>query len=470
MPASKGKNPLSDSDRELEENILKVLGRDPDRQDLRLKLLHLYYSAGQTEEFLREAESFREYGGEDMTAREWLPVAKMGRSLKIDSPLFRRELEGRSGWKSGGDDFDISKRFGQDPASQRQMVELSEAYEKIRQDPRFLAEFDIEQTRLGRPTPLYVPRRFNAEGVGAQICLKREDYAPAGSRLALHILGQALLAQRMNKKTLLVSSTDGRKGVITASIAARLGLNVRVFMDEDQMPRQATNVKRMNMMGAQVDGVNIGRLPRNDIREAALQHYVKRPKENFMVMGLDAGPEPYPSLAVELCSVIGREARRQVQAQFKAPPSLLVARGGENSDALGFFDPYLEDSSVRMVCVEPAPGRSDVPDDDDAYDLMQIEVTEQESQRIRAILEGLDYPSVTREHQRLKASGRVEYRLGNDRAGEDVMRDLARTEGLLTSLETAQAVAWAREAAKTMPAGSVVVVMVSERADMGRMA
>ncbi len=464
MPASKTKGPLSSPLQELESTILKVLAREPTRQDLRLKLLGLYYSSGNSQDFLQAARDFREYGGDELDSKEWQTVAKMGRTLEIDSPLFRRD----SG-KSDGPDFGggtASKRFGQDPAAQSALSQLLKDYEGVRRDAGFLAEFDLEQARLGRPTPLYVPRRFNSEGTGASICLKREDHSPSGSRLSLHVLGQALLAKKLGRSTLLASSSDGRKGVIVASIGARLGLKVRVFMDGGQMRREDANIKRMQMMGAKVDPVDVAKLPRSDIRESALQLYVKRPRDHFMVMGLDAGPEPYAMLASELCSVIGREVRRQVQAQFKRAPSLLVARGGESADALGFFDPFIDERDIRLVCVEPAGTDPVQPDDEDSYDQMQIDIAEQQAVHMRAILEGLEYPSVAREHQRLKATGRVEYRLGYTKAGQEVLQDLARTEGLLISLETAQALAWAREAAKTMPTDEVVVVMVSQRADL----
>lgn len=473
MTQSSDTKPLAPAspDGDLEMLLRQALEREPARLDLRLKLLRIYFIAGKARDFLREAGLYRERLAGQPPSVEWQAITQMGRALAPDSPLFRPADDLTVEWvpqaaEPGKTEKSATiRRFGEDEAARELLREMADAYAKLRQEPRFIAELDLELTRVGRPTPLYPARRLSEQNGGALICLKREDLAMAGTRLAIHVSGQALLARRMGKDCLVTGTLDGQKGVVMAAVAARLGLQARVFMEKEQMQRQTANVMRMHLMGAQVEGKDTRFLRNGDIREAALAFWLENPRNSFLIMGLDAGPEPYPTLSLELSAVIGRECRRQTQALTRKSPALLVARGGDNADAIGFFEPFLAESGVRLACVEPASHEPSHAGADSGQDIHRMQLSEHQHTRAKAILEGLEYPSVTREHKQLRATGRVEYVPGNLQAGLEMLDRLGRLEGMLPALETAQALAWACEAARPMAPDQMVLVMLSERVD-----
>jgi tryptophan synthase beta chain len=456
------------NDQEQVESLRKALASEPERQDLRLRLLRLHFVAGRAHEFIAEAQQYKAQRQSASAQSEWHVVAEMGRVLAPDSALFRVENDLTVAWDY--DDAQLEQgatrieRFGEGANARTAVEQLSRDYEQLRQDPKFIAELDIELTRQARPTPLHLLPRLSAQSGGAQVFLKREDFAAPGSRLTIHAIGQALLARRLGKACLVTGTIDGRVGVTVASIAARLGLQARVFMESEQYDRQTTNVLRMELMGAQVDRIERRVLKNSDIREAALEYWLAHHGDSFMVCGLTAGPRPYPIIAEDLSAMIGRECRRQLQALAHRTPDVLMARGGENTDAIGFFAPFLQDKNIKLVCVEPEQSKNADEGSLNPFS-PNIQLNQQQNQRARAILEGMEYASVRREHDALRATRRVEYVRGKAADAMTMVGLLGKLEGLTPALETAQVLAVAYERSRQMKPEQSIIVMYAEQPD-----
>lgn len=462
----------SASDREVVESLSKALAATPARQDLRLRLLRLHFVAGRAQAFVAEAQNYKAQQATAASQSEWHVVAEMGRVLMPDSPLFKLENDFTVAWDY--DDGQVARtatkiqRFGETASAQQALDMLTRAYEQVRADSAFLMGLDIELTRLARPTPLHLLPRLSAKSGGARIFLKREDLAAPDTRLSIHVIGQALLAQRLGKSCLVTGSVDGRVGVAVASIAARLGMQAQVFMDSEQHQRQVVNVQRMQFMGAQVHAVKREHLADRDIREIALDHWLAHERDCFMVCGLTAGPRPYSRIAEDLSAMIGRECRRQLQAQAKRAPDMLFARAGENTDAIGFFAPFIQEKSSTLVCVQPAEfvPRKDTADNPFAH---SVQLSAQQKQRARAILEGMEYSSVRREHEVLRATGRVEYLTGNVSQGLAMIHEMGHLEGMTPAPETAQVLAAAFGMSQRMKPEQAIIVMYAEQPDKAQL-
>lgn len=461
---------------DLEQLLRQQLKDNPRLHDLRFKLLELYYETGRRNDFLREARSLSLRYDRKEQSVEWKRVASMGRMLGLTDPLFS-EFSGDSIEFVGPVVVEKKaktsayQRFGDDDASRPVFQRLAEDYEKVRADPHFLVEYDFElASQANRPSPLFHARRLSRKLGGAQIYFKREDLSPAGSRLTMSTVGQALLARRLGKTGLAIATTNGVKGVVAASVAARMGLRAMIFMDQADLQRHSAHVFRMKLLGAKVTAVDRRRYPGNDIRQAALDCCVKDQDGCFLLMGLDAAPHPYAMMAREFSAVIGRECRRQVMTMAKRAPDLLAARAGNNADAIGFFDPFLAEPGTRLACIVGNQGLGDASTDaarirDDRPNPSRPLLTESEKRVADAILEGLEYPSVAREHAFLKASGRVEYVKGSTAEAKKMIIALSREEGLVPAIETAHAIAWAAQAAQAMKPEQAIVVMLAESAD-----
>jgi tryptophan synthase beta chain len=255
--------------------------------------------------------------------------------------------------------------------------------------------------------------------------------------------------------------------VVTAAVAARLGMRTVVFMDASQISRQAGSVFRMQSMGARVIPTEARKLRGGDLREAALAHWAERPNECFVVMGLDSAPAPYPQMARDFSAAIGRECLRQVTAMTRRPPDVIVARVGNNADALGLFTPFVERSTTRLVGIEVREELAPTAAERQAFTdsvaaAAQAALNEEQKRRAQVILEGLEYPSVAREQQWLRSTGRVQYASVTDAAARDALKALARTEGLVAAIETSQAIAWACQEAARLPKDQSVVLMYAE--------
>ena len=357
------------------------------------------------------------------------------------------------------------------------IAELQQAYERYRDDPEFLAELAADQKHyVGRPSPLYLAERWSEKLGGARIYLKREDLNHTGAHKVNNTIGQALLAKRMGKTRIIAETGAGQHGVATATVAARLGLECVVYMGEEDVHRQAPNVYRMKLLGAEVVPVTSGSKTLKDALNEAMRDWVTNVDDTYYIIGTVAGPHPYPQMVRDFNSVIGREAREQLLERAGRLPDTVVACVGGGSNAMGIFHPFLDDAEVSLVGVEAggdgvdtgrhaAPltaGKPGVLHGNRTY-LMQ----DRAGQIIHthSISAGLDYPGVGPEHSWLKDTGRARYVAINDDEAMAAFHECTRVEGIIPALESAHALAWAAKAAATMPVEDVVLVNLSGRGD-----
>ncbi|HIZ50362.1 MAG TPA: tryptophan synthase subunit beta [Candidatus Pseudomonas excrementavium] len=357
------------------------------------------------------------------------------------------------------------------------LEELETLYEKLSKDPDFQAEFDRDLAHyVGRPSPLYFAERLTAKIGGAQIWLKREDLNHTGAHKVNNTIGQALLAKHMGKPRVIAETGAGQHGVATATVAARLGLKCQVYMGAEDVKRQALNVYRMKLLGAEVIPVTSGSKTLKDAMNEAMRDWVTNIDDTFYIIGTVAGPHPYPKLVRDFQCVIGREAREQSLAQAGRLPDALVACVGGGSNAIGLFHPFLEDQDVAMYGVEAggdgletgrhaaplASGRPGVLHGNRTY------LMEDENGQIietHSVSAGLDYPGVGPEHSWLKDVGRVNYVDATDTEALAAFRELTLVEGIMPALESSHAVAYAMKLAATMRPDQVIVVNLSGRGD-----
>ncbi len=357
------------------------------------------------------------------------------------------------------------------------LLDLEAAYKKYMSDDEFLTELDNDLTHyVGRPSPLYFAKRWSQEIGGANIFLKREDLNHTGAHKVNNTVGQALLAKRMGKPRVIAETGAGQHGVATATIAARLGLECCVYMGEDDIKRQSTNVFRMKLLGAEVIPVTSGSRTLKDALNEALRDWVTNVDTTFYIIGTVAGPHPYPVIVRDFQSIIGRETRSQCLEQIGSLPNALVACVGGGSNAIGLFHPFINDTDVAMVGVEAggegvASGRHSAPlsagvpgvlHGNRTY-LMQDECGQIES--THSISAGLDYPGVGPEHSWLKDIGRAQYETVNDNEALQAFDRLTTLEGIIPALETSHALAYAEKLATVMGQGKIIVVNLSGRGD-----
>lgn len=356
------------------------------------------------------------------------------------------------------------------------LLELEAAYEDARKDPSFHEAFArLLNHYAGRPTPLYKAQRLSTHCGGATIYLKREDLAHTGAHKINNTLGQALLAQRMGKTKIIAETGAGQHGVATATAAALFGMECRVFMGTEDVKRQAPNVRRMELLGAQVIPVSSGTGTLKDAMNEAMRYWVSAVRDTFYVIGSVAGPHPYPTMVRDFQRVIGDEARRQILEQEGRLPRALIACVGGGSNAMGLFYPFLEDP-VAMIGVEAAgkgietgkhaatlgAGSIGVLHGSKSYVLQDGHGQILEAHSISA---GLDYPGVGPEHAWLKDNGRAHYVAVTDAEALEAFHTLSTLEGIIPALESAHAVAHAMaEAARSTP-DDLLIVNLSGRGD-----
>ena len=354
---------------------------------------------------------------------------------------------------------------------------LRDTYARLRHDPGFWAEFDADLAHyVGRPSPLYHAERLSRELGGAQIHLKREDLNHTGAHKINNTVGQALLARRLGKTRIITETGAGQHGVATATVAARLGLECVVYMGAEDIQRQAPNVYRMKLLGAEVVPVNSGSRTLKDALNEAMRDWVTHVDDTFYIIGTVAGPHPYPQMVRDFQAVIGREARAQALAQIGRLPDALIACVGGGSNAIGLFHPFLDDAEVRMIGVEAAgegldtgrhaaplsAGRPGVLHGNRTY-LMEDE--DGEILPTHSVSAGLDYPGVGPEHAWLKDTGRAEYVAVKDDEALAAFHLLTRTEGIIPALESSHAVAYAARYAPRLSPEQHLIVNLSGRGD-----
>ena len=355
--------------------------------------------------------------------------------------------------------------------------ELTRAWEKLRNDEDFLAEFDRDLAHyVGRPSPLYYARRWSERLGGAKIYLKREDLNHTGAHKVNNTIGQALLARYMGKQRVIAETGAGQHGVATATVAARLGMECVVYMGAEDVQRQALNVYRMRLLGAEVIPVESGSRTLKDALNEAMRDWVTNVDTTFYIIGTVAGPHPYPAMVRDFQAVIGREAKAQILELEGRLPDALVACVGGGSNAIGLFHPFLDDAEVKIYGVEAAgrgletgehaaplcAGRPGVLHGNRTY-LMEDE--HGQIIETHSISAGLDYPGVGPEHAWLKDIGRAEYVAVTDEEALAAFHDLTRTEGILPALESSHALAHAAKLAPTMDPDQIVIVNLSGRGD-----
>ena len=355
--------------------------------------------------------------------------------------------------------------------------ELEALYNELKSDESFQRELDQDLAHyVGRPSPLYEASRWSDRVGGARIFLKREDLNHTGAHKVNNTVGQALLAKHMGKRRVIAETGAGQHGVATATIAARLGLECQVFMGEEDVRRQALNVYRMKLLGAEVIPVTSGSRTLKDAMNEAMRDWVTNVDDTYYIIGTVAGPHPYPLLVRDFQCVIGREARAQSLAQMGKLPDALVACVGGGSNAIGLFHPFLEDTDVEMYGVEAgghgvsthqhaAPltaGTPGVLHGNRTY-LMQDE--NGQIMHTHSVSAGLDYPGVGPEHSWLKDIGRVNYVVANDDESLKAFHTLTRVEGIMPALESSHALAYAEKLAAQMSPDQNIVVNLSGRGD-----
>jgi len=354
---------------------------------------------------------------------------------------------------------------------------LEAAYEEAKRDPSFWAELNaLSRDYSGRPTPLYFAERLTRHCGGARIFLKREDLLHTGAHKINNALGQGLLARRMKKRRIIAETGAGQHGVAVATICAKLGLDCIVYMGEEDIQRQALNVFRMKLLGAELRPVSSGTRTLKDAINEAIRDWVTNIRDTYYLLGSAVGPHPYPVMVRGFQSVIGREAREQALAQCGRLPDYIVACVGGGSNSIGIFHPFVKDKDVKLIGVEAAgkgiktgrhaatlvAGKVGVLHGAKSYvlqdDAGQILGT-------HSISAGLDYPGVGPEHSYFKRVGRASYVAANDKEALKAFQILCRTEGIIPALEPAHAVAYAAKIAGSLDKEQVVVVNLSGHGD-----
>jgi tryptophan synthase beta chain len=357
------------------------------------------------------------------------------------------------------------------------LFELEEAYLRYKDDPEFLAELRyLLKQYSGRPTPLYFAERLTNHLGGAKIYLKREDLNHTGAHKINNTIGQALLAKRMGKKKVIAETGAGQHGVATATVAALLGLECKVFMGEEDTKRQQLNVFRMQLLGAEVVPVTSGTRTLKDACNETLRYWVSHVDDTYYILGSVTGPHPYPMIVRDFQRVIGLETKEQIlEAEGRLPDAIVAAVGG-GSNAMGIFHPFVDDASVRLIGAEAAgrgidtgehaatmtKGRPGVFQGSLSY------VLQDEGGQVlpaHSISAGLDYPGIGPEHAYLKDSKRAEYVPITDSEALEALQLLSRLEGIIPALESAHAVAHAMKLAPTMGKDQTVVISLSGRGD-----
>ena len=355
--------------------------------------------------------------------------------------------------------------------------ELRAAYERCRKDPAFMAEFHHELKHyVGRPSPVYHAKRWSDLLGGAQIYLKREDLNHTGAHKINNTMGQALLARHMGKKRVIAETGAGMHGVASATVAARFGMQCVVYMGSEDVKRQAQNVYRMKLLGAEVMPVESGSRTLKDALNEAMRDWVTNVEDTYYIIGTVAGPHPYPMMVRDFQSVIGEECKLQMPELTGRQPDAVIACVGGGSNAMGIFYPYISDPNVRLIGVEAAgeglatgrhaaslsAGTPGVLHGNRTYLLQDANGQITETHSVSA---GLDYPGVGPEHAWLKDHGRAEYVSVTDDEALAAFDKLCRLEGIIPALESAHAVAHAVRIAPSMPRDKTLLVNLSGRGD-----
>lgn len=355
--------------------------------------------------------------------------------------------------------------------------ELEEEYEKAKTDEKFQDEYNYYLNYYtGRPSPLYYAENMTKKLGGAKIYLKREDLNHTGAHKINNAIGQVLLAKKMGKKKIIAETGAGQHGVATATVAAKFGMECKIFMGEEDMKRQALNVKKMELLGAEVVPVLSGMRTLNDAVNEAIEYWANNVEDTFYLLGSAVGPHPYPTIVKDFQRVIGDEAREQILKLEGKLPDYVIAAVGGGSNAIGIFTAFIDDEKVRLIGVE-ASGKGVDTDLTAAtitkgvkgviHGMMTYVLQDKDGNIAEAysISAGLDYPGVGPEHAYLADTKRAQYVCINDEEAIDAFLDLTKVEGIVPAIESSHALAYAKKLAPTLDKNEIIVVNLSGRGD-----
>ena len=357
------------------------------------------------------------------------------------------------------------------------LTELQNAYDEAKKDPNFQKEIDYYlENYVGRPTPLYFAERMTNELGGAKIYLKREDVCHTGAHKINNTIGQALLANRMNKNRIIAETGAGQHGVATATVSALFNKDCTVYMGEEDTRRHAINVFRMELLGTKVFPVTSGTKTLKDAMNEAMRDWVTNVRDTFYIIGSVAGPHPYPMMVRDFQSIIGREAKRQILEIEGRLPDLLVACVGGGSNAMGLFYPFVEDEEVKKLGVEAAGLGIDTDQHSATISVGSVGVLhgsktyllQDENGQVKgahSIAAGLDYPGVGPEHSYFNDMGAVDYTAVTDKEALEGFSFLSKTEGIMPALETSHAIAQVIKTAPKMSKDEIIIICLSGRGD-----
>lgn len=357
------------------------------------------------------------------------------------------------------------------------LEELEKVYVKVKKDKSFQQEVikDLNDF-VGRPSPLYFAERWTKKLGGAKIYLKREDLNHTGAHKINNTVGQVLLAKKMGKKRIIAETGAGQHGVATATVAARHGLECIIFMGEEDIERQALNVYRMKLLGAEVCSVNSGTKTLKDAMNEAMRDWVTNVEDTHYIIGSVAGPHPYPEIVRDFNSIVGKELKVQSKKEFGKYPDIIVACVGGGSNAMGIFYPFIKDTKTKLVGVEAGgsgvkSGKHAAPLSDGKVGVlhgMKTYLMQDKNGQIlstHSVSAGLDYPGVGPEHAYLRDIGRVEYQSATDKQALKSFHDLTKTEGIMPALETSHALAYVNKIAPKLGKSKIIVINLSGRGD-----
>ncbi|HOR80658.1 MAG TPA: tryptophan synthase subunit beta [Sphaerochaeta sp.] len=363
------------------------------------------------------------------------------------------------------------------PNLEEVMKEIDRAYRKIVEDPAFIeALMDLRKHYVGRPSPIYHAKRLSEAVGGAQIYLKREDLNHTGAHKINHCLGEVLLAKAMGKKKVIAETGAGQHGVALATAAALMGLECDIYMGSIDVRKEAPNVSRMKILGAKVIEVDRGTQSLKDAVDAAFEAYLEDPVDQIYCIGSVVGPHPFPMMVRDFQSIVGIEAKEQIQEMIGRLPEAIVACVGGGSNAMGIFSAFLDDTDVAIYGVEPAGKGLDTPNHAatitkgsvgilHGFKSLVLQDEQGEALPVYSIASGLDYPGVGPQHSFLHSIKRVIYESITDREAVEAFYGLSRMEGIIPALESSHAVAYAIKLAQTMSPNEVILVNLSGRGD-----
>lgn len=357
------------------------------------------------------------------------------------------------------------------------LEELEREYEKAKNDEKFKDEYNYYlKYYTGRPSPLYYAENMTEKLGGAKIYLKREDLNHTGAHKINNAIGQVLLAKRMGKKKVIAETGAGQHGVATATVAAKFGMECKIFMGEEDMKRQALNVKKMELLGAEVVPVLSGMRTLNDAVNEAIDYWANNVEDTFYLLGSAVGPHPYPTIVKDFQSVIGCEAKEQIVELEGRLPDYIIAAVGGGSNAIGIFAPFIENEEVKLIGVE-ASGKGVDTDLTAAtitkgvkgiiHGMMTYVLQDKDGNIAEAysISAGLDYPGVGPEHAYLADTKRATYECINDEEAIEAFLNLTKIEGIVPAIESSHALAYAKKLAPTLDKDKIVIVNLSGRGD-----